>query len=78
MSSNKVDPALIEAAIHGHVGVIEVLPGTGANVEPSYSGHGTALIVACSGSRLSVAQMLVARGAKVSYTAADSTSFSVN
>ena len=78
MSSNKADPALIEAAIRGHVGVIEVLPGTGANVEPSYIDHGTALMVACSGSRLSAAQMLVARGAKVSYTAADSTSFGVN
>ena len=32
-------------------------------------------MVACSGGRLSVAQMLIARGAKVSYTAADDASF---
>jgi hypothetical protein len=61
MSSNKVGPALVEAASHGHVGVIEVLLDAGANIGSSQGDHGTTLMVAYSGGRLSVAQMLVAQ-----------------
>ena len=69
-------PALIEATTRGYVVVIEVLLDAGANIESSWGDHGTALMVACSGGRLSVAQTLGSCGAKVSYTAADDTSFS--
>ena len=76
LSSNKVSPALIEAATRDHVGVTEVLLDAGADIESSWGDHRTALMAACSGGRLSIAQTMVAHGAKVSYTAADGTSFS--
>ena len=66
MSSSKVGPALVEAASHGHVGIIGGLLDAGANIESSRGDHGTTLMVAYSGGRLSAAQMLVARGAKAS------------
>ena len=53
-----------------------VVEPVSANIESSRGDHGTTLMVAYSGGRLSVAQMLAARDAKVFYTAADGTSFS--
>jgi ankyrin repeat protein len=76
MSSSEVGPALVETAIRGLSGVVEVLLDAGANMETSWGDHGTALMAACSHGRLPVVQILLSRGAKASYANADGRCFS--
>jgi hypothetical protein len=70
-----VPPALVDAAAAGYVKVPEILLDQSADIEICWRHLGTALIAAYSHGRLRAVQLLVPRGAQLSFLGSDGRTF---